>query len=149
MSHVLRRETFIERPVEEVFAFFSRAENLQDLTPPWLKFRILTPSPIEMRRGATIAYQLRVHGIRLNWLTAIAIWNPPTEFVDIQVKGPYKLWRHTHRFDRVDGGTRMVDTVEYELPFGPVGRLAHTIQVARDLGRIFDYRADRIRLLLT
>jgi ligand-binding SRPBCC domain-containing protein len=149
MPHVLRREMFIPRPVEEVFAFFSRAENLQELTPPWLNFRILTPPPIEMRQGASIAYQLRVHCIRLNWLTEIAVWNPPVEFVDVQVRGPYKLWRHTHHFDPEDGGTRMVDTVEYEVPFGALGRLIQRLQVSRDLSRIFDYRADRIRSLLS
>ena len=139
----LNRELWVPRPLPDVFEFFSRADNLQRITPPWMMFRILTPGPIEMREGAMIAYALRVRGIPLRWLTQIERWNPPFEFIDIQTKGPYKLWRHTHRFSEVEGGTLIVDTVEYALPFGVLGRLAHRIQVAQDLSRIFDYREQR------
>jgi hypothetical protein len=131
-----------------VFEFFARPENLERITPPWLRFRILNPSPIEMKQGATIAYSLRVRGIRLGWLTEIERWNPPVEFIDVQTKGPYRLWRHTHGFSEVDGGTSIVDTVHYALPFGPLGRLAHRLLVAQDLSRIFDYRAQRVQELL-
>ena len=90
-----------------------------------------------MREGATIAYALRVRGIPLRWLRQIERWDPPFEFIDIQMKGPYKLWRHTHRYSEVEGGTLIVDRVEYPLPFGVLGRLTHRIQVAQDLSRIF------------
>ena len=143
----LNRDLWVPRPLPDVFEFFSRADNLQRITPPWMMFRILTPGPIEMKEGAIIAYALRVRGIPLRWLTQIERWDPPFEFIDVQTKGPYKLWRHTHRFSAVEGGTLIVDTVEYALPFGVLGRLTHRIQVAQDLSRIFDYREHRVREL--
>ncbi|HMD47996.1 MAG TPA: SRPBCC family protein [Bryobacteraceae bacterium] len=146
-TYKLQRELWVPRSLEEVFDFFSRAENLERITPPWMHFRILTTRPIQMHPGATIAYALRVRGIPLRWLTEIERWNPPYEFVDVQTKGPYKLWRHTHRFAEADGGTSIADIVDYALPFGPLGRLVHRFQVARDLEQIFDYRAQRVRSL--
>jgi len=145
----LHREQQIHRPLAEVFDFFASAENLERITPPWLRFRILEPAPDELKQGATIDYALRVHGIPIRWTSRIERWNPPFEFIDVQVKGPYKRWRHLHRFSETNGGTLMEDLVEYELPFGPLGRLAHRLQVARDLERIFDYRTRRIEELLT
>lgn len=145
--YTLQREIFVRRPLAEVFEFFSRAENLERITPPWMHFRILTPPPIQMREGATIAYALRVRGIPLGWLTEIERWNPPHEFVDVQVKGPYKLWRHTHRFLALQDGTSIVDRVRYALPFGLLGRLVHRMMVARDIDQIFDYRARLVQSL--
>ena len=147
-DYTLQRESLVPQPISAAFDFFSKAENLGRVTPPWLRFRILTPPPIEMRQGAAIAYQLRVRGISLRWLTEIERWDPPREFVDVQTKGPYKLWRHTHRFSEVEGGTRIVDIVDYALPLGPLGRLVHWLQVAHDLSDIFDYREQRVRALL-
>ncbi len=95
-----------------------------------------------------MAYALRVRGIPLQWLTEIERWNPPYEFIDVQVKGPYRFWRHMHRFSEVEGGASIVDIVQYALPLGVLGRLAHRLQVARDLSNIFDYRAQRVRELL-
>jgi len=146
--NTLRRELWVPNPISEVFDFFSRAENLERITPPWMQFKILTPLPITMKPGATIAYALRVHGIPMRWLTEIERWNPPFEFVDVQAKGPYKLWRHTHRFSEVRGGTLIEDVVEYALPFGWIGRLVHRLQVSRDLAQIFDYRTQRVQALL-
>jgi ligand-binding SRPBCC domain-containing protein len=146
--HTLNRELFIPRPAPDVFDFFKRAENLETITPPWLKFKILTPQPVEMKQGAKIAYRLRLRGIPLTWLTEIALWDPPFQFVDTQLKGPYKLWQHMHRFLPVDGGTRMTDRVDYALPFGVLGELVHRLVVARDVAKIFDFRASRIRELL-
>lgn len=147
-TYTLQREMWVPQSLPKVFDFFSRAENLERITPPWMRFRILTSLPIEMKQGATIAYALRVRGIPLRWLTKIERWNPPHEFIDVQAKGPYHFWRHTHRFSAVEGGTSIVDIVDYALPLGPLGRLVHRIQVARDLGRIFDYRAQRVQALL-
>jgi ligand-binding SRPBCC domain-containing protein len=146
--YTLHRELWVPYPLCTVFDFFSRAENLEQITPPWMRFRILTPLPIVMKPGATVAYSLRVRGIPLRWLTEIERWNPPFEFIDVQAKGPYKLWRHEHRFSELYAGTLIADTVEYALPFGPLGRLVHRLQVARDLSRIFDYRAQQVQALL-
>jgi ligand-binding SRPBCC domain-containing protein len=145
--YTLQRELFVPHSLPEVFEFFSRAENLERITPPWMRFRMLTSPPVPMKQGGTIAYALRVRGIPLRWLTEIERWNPPYEFVDVQAKGPYKLWHHTHRFSEVEGGTSIVDIVRYALPFGPLGVLVNRLQVARDLEHIFDYRARRVQAL--
>jgi ligand-binding SRPBCC domain-containing protein len=143
----LDRELWVPHAVPEVFEFFAKAENLERITPPWLRFRILTPPPVQMRPGTLIAYALRVRGVPLRWVSEIEEWEPPHRFVDRQVEGPYKVWRHTHRFSSVNGGCSIADTVEYALPFGIMGRFAHRLQVARDISRIFDYRELRVREL--
>jgi ligand-binding SRPBCC domain-containing protein len=145
--HRVHREQWVAHPIGEVFDFFSRAENLERITPPWLGFRILPPAPVELKQGATIAYALRIHGIPVKWRTLIERWAPPREFVDVQEKGPYRVWRHTHRFSAVNGGTLLQDDVEYALPFGLIGRIVNRLQVARDVAKIFEYRERRIREL--
>ena len=146
-EHTLKRDLTVELPRAEVFEFFSNAANLQRITPPDLGFKIITPQPIEMREDAIIEYRIKLNGFPMNWKTLISKWDPPFEFIDVQRRGPYKLWRHTHQFSEVEGGTLIVDTVEYALPFGVLGRLTHQIQVAQDLSRIFDYREQRVREL--
>lgn len=145
--YTLRREQWIARPIDEVFAFFAAAHNLEEITPPWLAFKILSMSTESIEEGSTIRYRLRLHGIPVHWTTNIREWNPPHCFVDEQTKGPYKLWRHTHRFEAHGGRTRMIDEVQYALPFGVVGRLVHALKVRRDVSRIFDYRRRRIDVL--
>jgi ligand-binding SRPBCC domain-containing protein len=137
----LAREQVLPGPPDEVFRFFADAANLEAITPPWLRFRIVTPQPIRMEPGALIEYRLRLHGIPIRWLTRIELWEPGRRFVDAQVKGPYALWRHTHSFEEHPDGTLMRDTVEYALPFGALGRLALLAFVRRDVERIFDFRA--------
>jgi ligand-binding SRPBCC domain-containing protein len=139
--YVLEQVQRIELPVEQVFAFYAEARNLEAITPPWLGFRVLTPGAIAMRPGALIEYRLRLHGVPLRWRTRIAVWEPPRRFVDVQVRGPYALWEHTHDFTPVDGGVEIRDRVRYALPLGVLGRLAHTLLVRRDLERIFAFRA--------
>jgi ligand-binding SRPBCC domain-containing protein len=146
--HTLTRHTRLAHPIGRVFEFFSRAENLEAITPPWLAFRILTPPPIELREGALIEYALRVRGLPMRWVSRITDWNPPHRFTDVQVRGPYRVWEHTHSFVEVDGGTEMTDSVRYALPFGPLGEIAHRLVVARDLRSIFDYRARRVDTLM-
>jgi ligand-binding SRPBCC domain-containing protein len=90
------RQLWVAHSRPAVFDFFSRAENLEQITPPWMRFRILTPATVEMKQGATISYSLRVRRVPLRWLREIESWNPPFEFIDVQAKGPYKFWRHTH-----------------------------------------------------
>jgi len=140
----LHREQRVPYALEEVFAFFAQPENLQRITPPSLGFRILTPSPISMKEGRLIDYTLRVMGVSLHWRTLITTYDPPHRFVDEQINGPYRFWHHTHTFRAVDEGTIIGDDVRYALPFGPLGRLIHSVYVRRDLERIFDYRAEVI-----
>ncbi len=147
IAHTLRREVWLPSSLDQVFDFFSRAGNLEQITPPWVRFRIMTRQPIRMKQGAVIRYALRIRGIPFRWLTQIERWDPPHEFIDVQVKGPYKVWRHTHQFSALNGGTSVVDIVEYALPFGALGRLVHRVLVARDVERIFDYRNERIQRL--
>jgi ligand-binding SRPBCC domain-containing protein len=142
--YTLRKEQFITRPLKDVFEFFSRPENLERITPPKMGFNIITPRPIEMRPGALIDYTVRTLGIPVRWTTLITDYDPPHRFIDVQLRGPYSFWHHTHIFEAVDGGTRIVDEVRYVLPFGPIGRLAHTLIVKRELEKIFAYRAQVI-----
>jgi hypothetical protein len=136
----LERVQRIPRGRDEVFAFFADAANLQAVTPPFLHFRILSPLPIEMRRGARIEYSLALFGIPFGWRTAITRWEPGVCFVDEQASGPYAFWRHVHTFRDCGDATEMTDTVEYSLPFGPIGEIARWLFVRRTLERIFDFR---------
>jgi hypothetical protein len=143
--HTIDAEQRVPRPIGEVFAFFSDAFNLESITPPRVHFHVVTPRPIELKAGALINYKLRVNGIPLKWTTRIETWNPPHEFSDIQLRGPYKLWHHTHKFTEKTGGTTMTDHVDYELPFGPLGEVAHMVWVRGDVESIFAYREKIIR----
>ena len=147
-ERILRREQVIEAPIGDVFAPFADAGNLERLTPPWLRFRIITPLPIAMRPGAIIEYRLRLHGMPVRWRTVIETWEPPRRFTDVQQKGPFALWHHTHEFEAVDGGTLVRDTVRYRIGFGPLGEAAHGLFVGRDLQRIFDFRHAAIDALV-
>lgn len=142
--HILETEQFLRRPRDEVFAFFADAGNLDVITPPWLNFRILTPLPIEMKAGALIEYRLKVHGIPVFWRTEIAEWTPPVSFVDRQLKGPYRQWVHTHRFEERDGGTWIHDRVEYLVPGWLLSPWIHRWMVGPDLEKIFAYRKQAI-----
>ena len=143
--HTIRKETWLPHPRPEVFEFFSSARNLERITPPLLKFEVLTPEPIPMAEGALIDYRLKVHGLPMRWRTQITRWEPPFRFADVQLKGPYRLWDHTHTFLEENGGTRMIDEVCYELPLGPLGDLVHSLMVRRDVEEIFRYRTDVIQ----
>ena len=140
--HLLERRQRLELPAEEAFEFYGDARNLEVITPPWLGFKVLGDGAIEMRAGAHIDYRLRLHGLPMRWRTRIEVWEPPLRFVDVQLRGPYSLWEHTHTFEP-DGAHAVAigDRVRYALPFGALGDLAHATIVRRDLARIFDYRA--------
>jgi ligand-binding SRPBCC domain-containing protein len=137
-------EIELPRPREEVFEFFSKAENLETITPPNLGFHILTPRPIEMRVGTLIDYRISLHGIPMNWRTEITKWDPPYEFEDTQLSGPYKQWIHTHTFtDTGHGTTLMKDVVRYRLPLEPLGDIAQWF-IGREVQGIFDFRTKTI-----
>ena len=137
----LHREIIVPTPLGVTFAFFADAANLQRITPPWLHFSIVTPAPIEMRAGLEIAYRIRLHGLPVPWRSRIDVWEQGVSFVDRQLVGPYRWWRHEHRFEAVDGGTRVVDRVDYA---PRVGWLSGAL-VRRELQRIFAYRSDLLR----
>ena len=140
MEHILKRSQIIARPRAEVFEFFSDAGNLERITPPQLKFQILSPQPIEMKRGARIDYRLQLYGVGLTWKTEITQWNPGVDFVDTALKSPYQQWIHLHTFrDGEAGATVMDDCVRYRLPFEPFGEVAHLV-VRKQLEMIFAYR---------
>ena len=143
-ERTLERTQTIEAPLPEVFDFFSNAENLQALTPPFLGFKILSELPIDMKEGARIEYSIRLFGIPIRWSTLISTWEPGVRFVDEQQKGPYALWHHTHEFEADGDRTIMRDVVRYREPLGFLGTLANALFVKRTLRRIFDYRRDAV-----
>ncbi len=145
--HRLRTRQELPLPIDEVFAFFADAGNLERITPPELNFRILTPLPLAVAQGTFIDYRLRLFGIPFSWKTEITSWEPPHRFVDEQRRGPYRQWIHRHRFSAVAGGTLMEDEVLYRLPFSPLGDLALPL-IRLQLGRIFNYRKEAIRCIL-
>jgi ligand-binding SRPBCC domain-containing protein len=137
-------EQWLPRPLDEVFTFFSDAANLDALTPSWVNFGIVTPSPIRMHAGALIDYRLRVRGIPIRWRTRITKWDPPHRFVDDQLHGPYRLWHHEHEFEPKDGGTLVRDRVRYAVLFD---FLVHRFLVRPDMQKIFAYRQKKLREL--
>jgi ligand-binding SRPBCC domain-containing protein len=143
--NVLEREVLLPARRAQVFPFFADARNLERLTPPSLRFEIVTPGAIRMGEGAIIDYRLRISGIPVRWRSMIELWEPPLRFVDVQVRGPYASWRHTHSFDETPAGTMVRDRVEYALPFGPLGALVRRLIVARRLEDIFAFRGRVIR----
>ena len=148
-DQILHRKQRLPGPPDEVFEFFADAHNLEALTPPLLRFRVVTPDPIAMGTGTLIRYRLRIRGFPVAWLTESVEWQPPHRFVDEQRSGPYALWRHTHSFERDGaGGTTMRDEVRYAIGFGALGALALRAFVRRDVEAIFDFRARRIAELL-
>ena len=140
-AHRLHSEMVADRPIDEVFAFFSRPENLGRLTPPGLGFD-LQSADTWMRDGLEIEYRIRpLLGIPLSWRSRIADYDPPRGFRDVQLKGPYRSWEHSHTFVAEGDRTRIFDVVEYSLPLGPLGELAHAAVVRGQLEEIFRHRA--------
>ena len=141
-TFLFKTQQTLERPLTEVFDFFSNAHNLAEITPPWLNFEVLTPAPIEMIVGTRIDYRLKLRGFPIRWQSEITEWNPPHFFADEQRRGPYRLWRHTHTFDEVKEGVVVGDTVEYAVWGNElIGRLF----VRPDIEKIFAYRAEQLK----
>jgi len=148
-AYVIDEKVWVPRPLDEVFEFFSQPENLGALTPPELSFDILTPSPVPMAEGALIDYRITLGPVPMNWRTLIERYDPPNSFVDVQLRGPYAVWRHEHTFEAVDGGTSIRDRIDYAMPFGPIGAVAHALIVKRRLERIFSFRRDTVSTLFS
>jgi len=140
----IKTEQFIKRSLAEVFDFFSRPENLAEITPSELHFKILSPQPLEMKQGAVIDYTIKLFKIPVHWRTLISTYEPPYRFVDEQIKGPYSYWHHTHIFKEVNDGVEIYDSVSYSIPFGLLGRLLHAVWIKRNLERIFKFRKNVI-----
>lgn len=146
--HVLERSQIVARPRDKVWAFFSDPRNLEAITPDFLRFRIAAGGPLEMAEGGLVDYRLTLFGVPFPWRSRFEEVVPGERFVDVQVVGPYRRWRHLHAFADAPAGTRVTDRVEYELPLGPLGTAAHALFVERSLRRIFDHRRDRVAALL-
>lgn len=138
----LHREMWVPLPLDTVFGFFSNPANLELVTPPWVGFQILSKLPVEMKPGALLDYAIRVHGIPLKWRSEITVWEPPFHFADLQLKGPYAVWHHQHRFEARHGGTLVTDDVEYAIPFSwmPGAQLVERFLVTPDVEKIFAHR---------
>jgi uncharacterized protein YbjT (DUF2867 family)/ligand-binding SRPBCC domain-containing protein len=145
-THTLLASQLIPRPLDDVFAFFSRPENLGRITPPWMEFEIVSPDR-DMRTGLVIDYTLHAFpGVPSRWRAGIAEYLPPHTFTDVQIDGPYRRWEHQHRFAQVGEGTRVDDRIEFELPLGRLGGLASGL-VEAQLEQIFTYRARAVEAI--
>jgi ligand-binding SRPBCC domain-containing protein len=147
MLHTFHTSMRLPLARDQVFAFFAEATNLQRITPPELGFAMVTPQPIHLSEGTRIEYRLHLFGIPFAWQSEIQRWLPPEEFVDVQLRGPYKRWMHTHRFQEEDGVTLIDDEVQYALPYWPLGELSYPL-VRLQLSRIFRYQQQAIRRYL-
>ncbi len=141
----IKRTQLVKTDLETCWKFFSAPENLQKITPGYMKFRVLTETPAEIYEGLIIAYKISpVMHIPLSWVTEITVVEDQRYFVDEQRQGPYKMWHHEHHFKAVEGGVEMTDIVSYSLPFGILGKLAHRLFVRKQLEGIFDYRFQEV-----
>ena len=143
------KKQIINLPIEVVFSFFSKPENLALITPSKLAFKILTPTPILMTNGKLIDYTIRLMGFTVHWRTLITKYNPPYDFVDEQIKGPYTFWHHTHTFKEIDGGVEIRDNIKYAIPMGILGGILHFIYIRNDLEKIFSHRKTVINNLFS
>ena len=144
----LIEEQWLPAPRERVFAFFADAGNLDAITPPWMNFAMLTPRPILMQAGTLIDYKLKVRWLPMRWRSEIVVWEPPSRFIDVQRRGPYRHWHHEHAFEERDGGTLIRDRIEYAVPGWLLEPLVNRWFVAPDLRKIFEHRKSRIAELL-
>lgn len=143
-DHILESRVWIPRPREEVFPFFADPRSVAGLDPPWLRFTLLSPLPDPLAAGAVLDFRIRWLGLPLRWRVLIREYDPPYRFVNVQVRGPYARWEHRHMFHADKGGTWVEDRITYRLPLGPLGQLAHSLGVGRQLRGIFDHRRRRL-----
>jgi ligand-binding SRPBCC domain-containing protein len=146
-TRLFERTIWIPSAIEEVFSFFSQAENLEAVTPQWLGFRITTPLPITMSLGARIDYEIRLYRVPIAWRTEITAWEPPYRFQDTQLSGPYRIWVHDHLFREEGGRTEMTDRVRYRARGAAAAPLIERFFVRPSLTRIFDFRESAFRTI--
>jgi len=147
-AHVFETRQWVPAGLDRTFAFFSDAANLETITPSFLGFEIRTPLPIEMHEGAQIEYRIRMMGVPMTWISRIERWEPRRSFVDVQLRGPYARWVHTHTFTPADGGTLVGDRVEYEVPLAPLSDPVRALLVRPTVERIFRHRHGAIARIL-
>jgi ligand-binding SRPBCC domain-containing protein len=140
MHYELTDRFIVKADLDRTWDFFSAAENLPRITPPWMRFKILTPSPIELGQDAILDYEIRWMGVPLHWRTRIIDWSPKRQFIDLQLRGPYALWHHQHTFTPSDEGTICTDRVTYRVPVPVFGRVMNALVVRRQLLEIFNFR---------
>jgi hypothetical protein len=143
-ARTLERTQVVPVAPQDAWRFYADPHNLEAITPPWLRFRIVA-APAALEGGSHLRYRLSLFGVPIHWLTVIALWQPPRTFVDVQLRGPYLEWEHTHRLSAVAGGTEIYDHVRYRVP----GGAAVALLVRPLLDAIFDYRAERTAALLS
>ena len=141
----INKTQFIEKPIEKVFDFFSKPENLEKITPKYLAFNIISSLPIKMKKGKIIDYTIRLLKFRVHWRTLITSYEPPYLFIDEQIKGRYIFWHHPHTFESKNGGVEITDKVRYAIPFGWLGWILNFFWIRPDLEKIFNYRKDIIQ----
>jgi len=135
-------QQFVPRPLDEVWSYFSRPENLDNITPDNMGFEILTDiENVPMYQGMIIQYEVSPIGnIKMNWVTEITHVKESKYFIDEQRFGPYALWHHQHHFEEKDGGTLMTDLLHYKVPYGFIGTIADLLFVDQRIEEIFNYR---------
>jgi ligand-binding SRPBCC domain-containing protein len=143
-GYVLERNQRIPGSLESVFPFFEDPRNLAEITPPWLRFEVVSSTDERIAEGTRIRYRIWWLGVPLRWESVISRYEPPLVFADEMTAGPYRRWIHTHTFTEVPGGVEIQDRVEYDMPAGPLGAIVHGIMVRRQLEGIFNYRAKRV-----
>ena len=132
----------LEQPACILFDFLADPHNLERVTPTFLRFEFAGAPPANIEKGATIDYRLRIYGVAVRWITLVEVYEPPSRFTYIQLKGPYAFWRHTMRCESItDGGTAVRDIVDYAMPYGPIGAIAHALLIGRGLRQVFGFRA--------
>ena len=145
--YTLKRIIRIPGSLDDVFAFFNRPENLDKVTPAFLGFTILTPSPLKLHNGAVFDYQVRLMGLPMRWTSVITNYEPPHQFVDIQLKGPYAFWHHKHSFEPKEDGVDVIDEVHYEVGYSLLGGVLHSLVIKHQLNMIFSHREKVMRTL--
>lgn len=148
-NQIFQHETLIRAPLEKVFDFFSNAQNLEVITPPFLQFTILSQSTPKIQQGTIFTYQLKIHGVPIRWKSLIEEWVPNSHFVDIQLSGPYKKWHHLHSFESTPQGTKVSDTVNYKVHFGTLGHWLTGRWVRKDVESIFTFRESKIQTIFS
>jgi len=143
-QYLFHTRLWLKEEQKKVFNFFKDENNLERITPSNLNFKILSKSTENIQKNTLIKYKLKVHGINFKWSTKIKDFDEPQSFTDIQLKGPYKKWEHTHSFSKLSHGTLIDDKVIVKLPFGIFGRIFAFVFVLKDIKRIFKYRAETI-----